>query len=69
MKMAFSGASLIRFLMTYTNCDPLNFRSRNDFRSGKLTWPTVRSAGTRYFFLSMLGMSVLSAFSQITYFP
>lgn len=34
---------------------------------GWLTWPTVRSAGTRYFFLSIAGMSVLSAFSQITY--
>lgn len=26
-----------------------------------------RTEGTRYFFLSMVGMSVLSAFSQITY--
>ena len=34
-------------------------------RAGR-TCPTVRSAGTRYFFLSMTGMSVLSAFSQIT---
>lgn len=30
------------------------------------TCPTVRSAGTRYFFLSIAGMSVLSAFSQMT---
>jgi hypothetical protein len=49
MKMAFSGLSLMRLRMTYTNC------------------PTVRSAGTRYFFLSMSGMSLRSAFSQITY--
>ena len=27
----------------------------------------ARTDGTRYFFLSMVGMSVLSAFSQITY--
>lgn len=26
----------------------------------------MRSAGTRYFFLSMVGMSLLSAFSQMT---
>lgn len=30
------------------------------------TCPTVRSAGTRYFFLSIAGISVLSAFSQMT---
>ena len=29
-------------------------------------WPTVRSAGTRYFFLSMVAMSDFSTFSQIT---
>merc|ERR1719281_222655 len=28
--------------------------------------PTVRSAGTRYFFLSMSGMSLFSAFSTMT---
>ena len=28
--------------------------------------PVLRSAGTRYFFLSMSGMSLRSAFSQIT---
>jgi hypothetical protein len=49
MKMAFSGESLIRLRMTYTNC------------------PTVRSAGTRYFFLSMVAMSLFSTFSQMTY--
>ena len=29
-------------------------------------WPTVRSAGTRYFFLSMVAMSDFSTFSQMT---
>jgi hypothetical protein len=48
MKMAFSGESLMRFRITYTN------------------WPTVRSAGTRYFFLSIEAMSLLSSFSQMT---
>jgi hypothetical protein len=47
-KMAFSGESLIRLRMTYTNC------------------PTVRSAGTKYFFLSRSGMSLFSAFSTMT---
>lgn len=47
-KMAFSGDSLIRLRMTYTNC------------------PTVRSAGTKYFFLSRSGMSLFSAFSTMT---
>jgi hypothetical protein len=28
--------------------------------------PTVRSAGTRYFFLSMVAMSDFSTFSQMT---
>lgn len=32
-----------------------------------LACPTVKSDGTRYFFLSMTGMSVLSAFSQMTW--
>ena len=32
-----------------------------------LTCPTVRSAGTRYFFLSIAAISLLSAFSQMTY--
>ena len=48
MKMAFSGLSLILFLMTYTNC------------------PAVRSPGTRYFFLSISGISLLPAFSTMT---
>lgn len=48
MKMAFSGESLMRLRMTYTN------------------WPTVRSAGTRYFFLSMVAISDFSTFSQMT---
>jgi hypothetical protein len=30
-------------------------------------WPTVRSAGTRYFFLSMVAMSDFSTFSQMTW--
>lgn len=29
-------------------------------------WPTVRSAGTKYFFLSIVAMSDFSTFSQIT---
>jgi hypothetical protein len=49
MKMAFSGDSLMRLRITYTN------------------WPTVRSAGTRYFFLSMVAMSDFSTFSQMTW--
>ena len=36
------------------------------FRITQWNWPTVKSAGTRYFFLSMSGMSDRSAFSQIT---
>ena len=51
MKMAFSGLSLILFLMTYTNC------------------PAVRSPGTRYFFLSISGISLLPAFSTMTGIP
>ena len=49
MKMAFSGDSLMRLRITYTN------------------WPTVRSEGTRYFFLSIVAMSLFSTFSQMTY--
>lgn len=47
-KIARSGDSLMRRLMTKTNC------------------PTVRSAGTRYFFLSMSGTSVFCARSTMT---
>jgi hypothetical protein len=39
---------------------------RGEEKVGRRTCPTVRSAGTRYFFLSIAGMSVLSAFSQMT---
>lgn len=30
-------------------------------------WPTVKSDGTRYFFLSMVAMSLFSTFSQMTW--
>lgn len=48
-KMAFSGASVMCFLISNTN------------------FPTVISEGTKYFFLSISGASVLGAFSTITY--
>ncbi len=34
-----------------------------------MNWPTLRSAGTRYFFLSIVAMSLFSTFSQMTYAP
>ena len=35
--------------------------------TSKARYDKSRTDGTRYFFLSMVGISVLSAFSQITY--
>lgn len=70
MKIAFSGASLIRFRITYTNWPTVRsyigtiqvqHARHNHVYSG------VRTDGTRYFFLSIVGISVLSAFSQMTY--
>lgn len=66
MKMAFSGASLIRFRITYTNCPTVRSWSN---RVGGIQVPKMclLTDGTRYFFLSMVGISVRSAFSQMTY--
>lgn len=36
------------------------------FRMTYMNWPIVKSFGTRYFFLSRVTMSLLSAFSQMT---
>ena len=68
MKIAFSGASLMRFRITYTNWPTVRscIGTVQHARHNKAE-SYRRTDGTRYFFLSMVGMSVLSAFSQMTY--
>lgn len=75
MNIAFSGASLIRLRMTYTNCPTVRSYVAwvKDIGQASTVHDKRRDAsefqrtdGTRYFFLSMVGISVRSAFSQIT---
>lgn len=68
MKIAFSGASLIRFRITYTNWPTVRscIKTLQNDRHNAVE-ECGRTDGTRYFFLSMVGISVLSAFSQMTY--
>ena len=68
MKIAFSGASLMRFRITYTNWPTVRscIGTVQHARHNKVE-SYRRTDGTRYFFLSIVGMSVLSAFSQMTY--
>jgi hypothetical protein len=80
IKIAFSGASLIRFL-TISSFPPRGSTSLPD-DINELTNSQIllvshpftviaqalgHTAGTRYFFLSIVGISLFSAFSQITY--
>ena len=70
MKIAFSGASLIRFRITYTNWPTVRSYTRTmqvQHTRHNHVRRRVRTDGTRYFFLSIVGISVLSAFSQMTY--
>jgi hypothetical protein len=83
MKIAFSGASLIRFLTDQSVWQPLVQHQISPYDIDKLpdcqilahlisytlsdiSGEARRTAGTRYFFLSMVGMSDFSAFSQMT---
>jgi len=65
MKIAFSGDNLIRFRMTYTNW-PGYVLANVIVNIYRVDIPTVRSAGTRYFFLSIVAISDFSTFSHIT---
>ncbi len=74
MNMACSGPSLIRFRMTYLQRRRIQEQLRYIHATKTqiqtvhtyTNCPTVRSAGTRYFFLSMSATSDLSFRSQIT---
>lgn len=74
-KIAFSGCNLMRLRITYTNW-PTYWVITNTkaWQEGYGEWyemmiksHTVKSDGTKYFFLSISGISLFGAFSAITY--
>lgn len=78
MKIAFSGASLIRFLFISfvperraggSLPDDIDELTNSQILLVSLVTARCKghTAGTRYFFLSIVGISLFSAFSQITY--